>query len=84
MSIQRTRKLKARLAVKMNGHGLIVITNIDPSDAAQAGVRIISYSGPDVFIHNADIPRVIEALARHLRGITVTLEEAVREVERDR
>jgi len=47
-------------------------------------VRIISYSGPDVFIHNADIPRVIEALARHLRGIAVTMEEAVREVERDR
>ena len=50
----------------------------------QPGVRIISYSGADVFIHNADIPRVIEALARHLRGIAVTMEEAVREVERDR
>jgi hypothetical protein len=70
--------------METNGHGLITITNADPSDPPQPGVRIISYSGPDVFIHNADIPRVIEALARHLRGIAVTLEEAVREVERDR
>jgi hypothetical protein len=70
--------------MKMNGHGLIVITNPDPLGTLQPGVRVISYAGPDVFIHNADIPRVIEALARHLRGIAVTMEEAVQEVERDR
>jgi hypothetical protein len=70
--------------MKQNGHGLIVITAPESLDIRQPGVRIISYSGPDVFIHNADIPRVIEALARHLRGIAVTMEEAVREVERDR
>jgi hypothetical protein len=68
----------------MNGHGLIVVTNADSSDTPQPGVRIISYAGHEVFIHNADIPRVIEALARHERGIAVTLEEAVREAERDR
>jgi hypothetical protein len=67
-----------------NGHGLIVITNPDSIAHPQPGVRIISYTGPDVFFHNADIPRVIEALARHLRGIVVTMEEAVRVVERDR
>ena len=70
--------------MKQNGHGLIVITAPESLDTRQPGVRIISYSGPDVFIHNADIPRVIEALDRHLRGIAVTMEEAVREVERDR
>jgi hypothetical protein len=70
--------------MKLNGHGLIVVTNLDPIAHPQPGVRIISYAGPDVFIHNADIPRVIEALARHLRGTIVTMEEAVREVERDR
>jgi hypothetical protein len=70
--------------MKLNGHGLIVVTNLDPIAHPQPGVRIISYSGADVFVHTADIPRVIEALARHLRGIAVTMEEAVREVERDR
>jgi len=70
--------------VKRNGHGLIVITAPESLDTPQPGMRIISYSGADVFIHNADIPRVIEALARHLRGIAVTMEEAVHEVERDR
>jgi hypothetical protein len=50
----------------------------------QPSVRPISFSGSDVFIHNADIPPVIKALARFLRGIVVRLEEAVREVERDR
>lgn len=70
--------------MKLNGHGLIVVTNLDSIAHSQPGVRIISYSGSDVFIHDADIPRVIEALARHLRGIAVTMEEAVREVERDR
>jgi hypothetical protein len=68
----------------MNGHGLIVVSNLDPPAHPQPGVRIISYAGPDIFIHNADIPRVIEALARHLRGIVVTLEEAVQGVEHDR
>ena len=70
--------------MKQNGHGLIVITAPEALDTRQPGVRIISYSGPDVFIRNADIPRAIEALARHLRGIAVTMEKAVREVERDR
>ena len=50
----------------------------------QPSVRLISYSGSDVFIYNADIPPVIEAPARHLCGIVVTMEEAVQEVERDR
>jgi hypothetical protein len=53
--------------MKLNGHGLIVITNLDPIPHPQPGVRIISYAGPDVFIHNVDIPRVIDALARHLQ-----------------
>ena len=49
--------------MKQNGHGLIVITAPESLNTPQPGVRIISYSGAEVFIHNTDIPRVIEALA---------------------